>query len=100
MLQSIKLTENPTNPEEEYLHMIKSLESKHDQNLQETIAQYTERCESLYAYIKDAERLLDDMDRKRKTERKEMQRVHEREIEKITKKYNHNINGLKKKIAR
>jgi len=73
MMNAIKTTNNPVQSVGKFKIIIKELEEKHDNHLKETISQYTKRCESLYAYIKDAEKLLDDMDSKRKRERKELQ---------------------------
>lgn len=80
--------------------MIKDLEIKHEKNLAETVEQYTERCESLYAYIKEAEKLLDDMDTKRKNERKELQITHDKELERVHKKYSKHVATLKKKLSK
>ncbi|CAI2363685.1 unnamed protein product [Moneuplotes crassus] len=100
MMESIKIANNPVNAEQKYLSMIKDLEKKHEKHLLETISQYTQRCESLYAYIKDAEKLLDDMDSKRKQEKKEMLLTHAKEIDKIHEKYKKHISMLKKKLTK
>lgn len=52
----------------------------------------------MYTYIKDAERLLDEMDIKRKKERKEMQATHAKELKKMHISYQKQINDLKREI--
>jgi len=100
MVNAIESTNNPNASGETYLAMIKNLEEKHEQHLKETVTQYTERCENLYSYIKDAEKLLDDMDLKRKRERREAQRRHEREISQLHQQYKEIISHLKQRISK
>lgn len=55
-----------------YQANISELKKKHEELIEDTIRQFTQKWEHLYAYIKDAEKLLEDMDLKRKKERKEL----------------------------
>lgn len=74
---------------------ITDLKQKHEQNLEETVRHFTTKWENLYAYIKDAERLLDDMDAKRKKERRELQQTHQQELIQIHESYKSQIKKMK-----
>ena len=78
-----------------YEKNIADLKSKHKTHLSETVKQYTSKCENLFAYIKEAERLLDEMDGKRKRERKDLQTKHQYEISKLQKSFENEITDLK-----
>jgi len=81
-----------------YQSNIDDLKKKHELHIESTITQFTQKCENLYAYIKDAERLLGDMDQKRKKERKEMHNKHQSETHKLHKSYQSQLNKLKSKL--
>lgn len=81
-----------------YENNIEDLKRKHEAHLQETVDAFTKRCENLYAYIKDAENLLDEMDAKRKRERKQMVQEHQDQIKQLEINYKAQINHLRKKV--
>ena len=81
-----------------YENNIEDLKRKHEANLQETVDAFTKRCENLYAYIKDAENLLEEMDAKRKRERKQIIQDHQKQISELETNYKAQINHLRKKV--
>lgn len=88
LMRSIKATNVPSNTEQKYLSKIKSLEEKHERRILETIGHYTQKCEKLYSYIKESEKLQDDLESQRKQEKRELLISHESEIENLHEKYN------------
>jgi hypothetical protein len=53
----------------------------------------------LYAYIKDAEKLLEDMDSKRKKERRELTKKYQEEIQSLHKSYQIQLTQLNRKLT-
>ena len=56
-----------------YEQSISEIRKRHEENIQETVSKFTNKCEHLHSYIREAEKLLDEMDSKRKLERRQME---------------------------
>jgi hypothetical protein len=105
MLNTIKESDNPSSVHHQvqlaqkiYEANIKELKDRHEAHIKETIQQFSQKWESLYAYIKDAERLLDEMDNKRKRERKELLKEHETETQTLNNNFKDQIAHLRRKL--
>lgn len=83
-----------------YESNINDLKQKHEQNIKETVDQFSRKWESLYAYIKEAERLLDEMDVKRKRERKDLQYKYQQELNQVHESYKSQIVHLQTQLTR
>lgn len=83
-----------------YESNINDLKQKHEQNIKETVDQFSRKWESLYAYIKEAERLLDEMDAKRKRERKDLQYKYQQELNQVHESYKSQIVHLQTQLTR
>ena len=76
------------------------MKQKHEINIKETVEQFSRKCESLYTYIKEAERLLDEMDAKRKRDRKELQYKYQQELNQVHESYKSQIAHLQTQLTR
>ena len=68
-LNSKSIQNQVTTVQEIYTNNIEELKCKHEAHLKEIVEKSNAKCDQLYAYIKEAEKLLDEMDVKRKRDK-------------------------------
>ncbi|CAI2364843.1 unnamed protein product [Moneuplotes crassus] len=99
MVRSINAINGPSTTEQECLSMIKDLKEKHERQIIETVSHYTQKCDKLYTYIKESERMQDDLESQWKTQKRELKLSHQMEMENLQEKYKKQISKIKKKLV-
>ena len=81
-----------------YNQNINELKSKHEVHLEETVKQFTNKWEHLYSYIKEAEKLLEEIEEKRRKDIEEIETKHQHEIRDLHLEYSSQIEQLKARL--
>lgn len=81
-----------------YSQNINELNAKHEAHLEETVQQFTTRWEDLYSSMKEAEKIIEEIETKRKRDRKQIEAKYEQELQKVHANYKSQIDDLKSKV--